>query len=143
MIRKRIPHIKSVMTPFPYSIQIDDSLAQAAKLMKEHDIHHLPVTDGRELVGIVTERDINAHLSPKQNSEQSAVKEVYISNVYIVDLDTPLDNVLMKMAEKHVGSVLVTKKDRLAGLFTQTDACKCFGTYLREQFTTPGGNDAA
>ena len=143
MIRKRIPQIKSAMTPFPYSIQIDDSLEQADRLMKEHDIHHLPVTDRRKLVGVITERDIKSHQSRSIYSEQELVQEVYISNVYIVDLDTPLDGVLMKMAEKHVGSVLVTKKDQLVGLFTHTDACKCFGQYLREQYTTAGGNDAA
>lgn len=143
VIRKRIPQIRSVMTPFPYSIRIEDSLVQAAKLMKEHNIHHLPVTDGRKLVGIITERDVNAYQSQNRDSEQNSVMEVYMSDVYIVDLDTPLDSVLMKMAENHTGSVLITKKDRLAGLFTQSDACKCFGKYLREQFTTTGGNDAA
>ena len=143
MIRKRIPQIKSVMTPFPYSIRIDHSLVQAAKLMKEHNIHHLPVTDGRKLVGVITEQDINSHQAQNRDADHSSVSEVYVSDVYIVDLDTALDNVLMKMADNHIESVLVTKKDQLAGLFTQTDACKCFGKYLREQFTTTGGNDAA
>lgn len=131
------------MTPFPYSIQIDGSISQATNLMEAHNIHHLPVTDGRQLVGVITEQDINTHRTQNGNNEQSSVKDVYISDVYVVDLDTPLDSVLIKMGEKHIDSVLVTKKDRLAGLFTQTDACKCFGEYLRKQFTTTGGNDAA
>ena len=37
--------LKVAMTPFPYAIAIDATLAEAGQLMTEHDVHHLPVTD--------------------------------------------------------------------------------------------------
>ena len=56
---KQIPPIKAVMTPFPYSIAIDAPLSDAAQMMEEHEIRHLPVIEGDELVGVVSDRDLN------------------------------------------------------------------------------------
>ena len=47
------------------------------------------------------------------------------------------------MNDRHIGSVLVTCKGKLAGLFTVTDACRHFGEYLRQQFAPGGGDEAA
>jgi CBS domain-containing protein len=71
------------------------------------------------------------------------VRDVYIADPYIVDLNEPLDHVLLTMAQKHIGSVLVTKNGKLAGLFTTTDACRCFGEFLREKFSPRGDDEAA
>ena len=71
------------------------------------------------------------------------VKDVFLDNPYIVDLNERLDNVLKTMAEKHIGAVLVTRNGKLAGVFTSTDACEGFARYLRDQFNPPGGNEAA
>lgn len=140
-----IPSIKSVMTPFPYAIDLDATLTQARQLMGEHGIRHLPVTSKRELVGIVTDRDIallmNANVLD-QDELALKVRDVYVAEAYVVDLHEPLDNVLRTMAKRHIGSVLVTRKGRLAGVFTATDACRSFGEFLSEHYP-PAGGDAA
>jgi hypothetical protein len=44
------------------------------------------------------------------------------------------------MADKHVRSVLVVKGDKLAGIFTVTDACRHFAELLQSQYPpTPEG----
>jgi CBS domain-containing protein len=60
-----IPSIGSVMTPFPYVVQVDDSLLVARTLMVEHSIRHLPVKDGDTLAGVLTDRDLKRALDPK------------------------------------------------------------------------------
>jgi hypothetical protein len=47
------------------------------------------------------------------------------------------------MAEYHIGSALILKQGKLVGIFTATDACRCFGEYLRALFPDDTGNDAA
>jgi len=133
------------MTPFPYSIELDASLVEAHQLMGEHDIRHLPVTENHTLVGIVTERDISLLLNTvvlKQEDLALKIRDVYVADPYVVDLNEPLDNVLLTMAKRHIGSVLVTRKGKLAGVFTATDSCRTFGSYLRERFPRPGGDAA-
>lgn len=143
---KRIPQVKSVMTPFPYSVPLDAPIATAQEFMEEHAIRHLPVTDDHRLLGIVTDRDIKILLGPNAQhptQRELSVRDVYIPDPYIVDLRERLDTVLLTMAERHIGSALVTKETKLAGVFTVTDACRCFAEYLREHFSPGGGNEAA
>ena len=54
----RIPPVKSVMTPFPWFIHLEDSLARAKQVTEQQGIRHLPVTENDEPVGVVTARDI-------------------------------------------------------------------------------------
>lgn len=127
------------MTPFPYSIDVDDALSRAALLMREHDIRHLPVTEGRTVVGVVSDRDLRVLMDVGGDAGDRTVRDVCVSPAYVVGLDEPLDEVLLAMAERHIGSAIVVKNGRLAGVFTAVDACRCFGEYLRENF--PRGDD--
>ena len=143
---KRIPAIKSVMTTFPYSVNITDSVDAASKLMQLHNIRHLPVTDQQNLVGIVTEHDIELLRGVAADSaaaQNHAVSDVYKPEPAIVDINERLDHIAMLMAENHIDSVLVTRKNKLVGIFTATDACRCLSQYLRDHFAPPNGNDAA
>ncbi|MGB5305541.1 MAG: CBS domain-containing protein [Gammaproteobacteria bacterium] len=141
----RPPNLKTAMTPFPYSVGLDASLEEARQLMQEHRVRHLPVTEAHTVVGLVTDRDIRMAQSSSKPANAGALKvsDLYISDPYIVSLDEPIDNVLLVMAERHIGSAIITKAGRLAGMFTAVDACRCFGEYLRANFPRPGSDNAA
>ena len=143
---KSIPLIKSVMTPFPYSIESDSTLSDAEAMMARHDVRHLPVIRRGTLVGVITESHIKLRRDGGSSNADAPVKrvgDVCDMRAYVVELSTPLDTVLMHMAENHIGCTLVVKNGRLAGIFTTTDACRHFGHLLRNMFTPGGGNDAA
>jgi len=140
---RTIPAVKSVMTPFPYAVDLQASLADAQGLMREHHVRHLPVIDEHALVGMLSDRDIKLLLGPDFDYPEPAgltVADAYQPESYTVDLNTPLDMVLLEMAERHVGSVVVTRKGNLAGIFTATDACREFGLLLQKR---RGGPDEA
>jgi acetoin utilization protein AcuB len=143
---KRIPTIKTVMTPFPYSIEPKASVDEAQALMAEHGIHHLPVTENGELAGMISLGDINLMLSRKSSKSKPkvlAVRDVMLEETYTVDLSERLDSVLHRMAEHHLRAVVVTRKSKLVGIFTQIDACAAFAEFLREQLRRSGGGTAA
>ena len=143
---KHLPLVKSVMTPFPYSIDIDAPVEQARAFMRREHIRHLPVVERGQLVGILSDRDIKLYLGPDlgyPDVRQVRVRDVYVDTPYLVELNEPLSNVLFAMAERHIGSVLVTRNGRLAGLFTATDACRRFAEYLTAHLPQPGGGEAA
>jgi len=125
------------MTPFPYSVQINDGLRRARELMIQHEVRHLPVLRDRELVGILTDRDLKRALDPDlglPQKDELFVSDVYVPEPYVVDSSTPLDVVLEEMTARHVGSVLVTKHGRLTGIFTATDGCRLYYQHLRKLF---------
>ncbi len=134
---KHIPLIKSAMTAFPYFIEVDAGLKAATKMMERHGIRHLPVKDGDELIGVVSDRDI------KRAKRELHVSDIVVRETYIVDLTERLDSVLLHLAQRHIGCALVVKEGRLAGIFTTTDACRVFGEYLRSLFPTEPGDDVA
>jgi acetoin utilization protein AcuB len=143
---KHAPQLKLLMSPFPYSIDLTEDADSALALMEQHAVRHLPVTDNHRLVGVITDRDIKSLRAGRQPGDAGynpCVRDMYLHDAYAVDINEPLENVLFTMAERHIGSVLVTRKGKLAGVFTGTDACRGFGEFLRELYPRGDGGDEA
>lgn len=132
-----VPRIKSVMTPFPTAVEVGESPDAARATMAEHGIRHLPVIRGREIVGVVSDIDL------RESGSATTVGDLCPPDPYIVDILAPLDQVLLAMAKRHIGSALVVKEERLVGIFTTTDACRCFGEFLQGLGPSGDGGDAA
>lgn len=126
-----LPRLAAVMTPFPYSISPAATRADAERMIAEHEFHHLPVTDGERVVGIVHSEDL-------ANSSAASVGDIARQAPYIVDMETPLAEVLNHMARHHVDATVVLRHGKLAGVFTTTDACKGFADLLEALSPTPG-----
>jgi len=138
--------MKSVMTPFPYAVEVDRPISDAKALMAAHDIRHLPVTEHGKLVGVISERDIRRALDPAFGlppETELQVSNVFVPDAYVVEITEPLDSVLSVMAVRHLGSALVVKGEKLAGIFTVTDACRHFSEFLRSQRPAIVGDDVA
>jgi acetoin utilization protein AcuB len=130
---KRNPQVIAFMTPFPHSIDIHAPLAQARRMMREGHFRHLPVTSGGDIVGVVTDRDIKLLLGPdcgNPDERELKVHDAYIDTPCVVPASTPVATVARTMAEDHIGSAIVTKNDKLVGIFTVTDACRALAEVL-------------
>lgn len=147
---KHMPAIKVAMTPFPYSVEIDDPVSVAEEQMEAHGLRHLPVSEKGELVGIVTDRDIARHVNaalPDADRKRIAIRGVCKTGVYVVDVSAPLDEVLLHLAEHHIGSAIVVKQvgdtSKLAGILTLSDVCTLLAKVLRERFEEVGDDEVA
>jgi CBS domain-containing protein len=137
---KRNPQVVAFMTPFPHSVDVDAPLAQARQLMREHDFRHLPVTSGGKLVGVLTDRDIKLILGPdfgSPNESDLKVRDAYVDQPCVVPASARLAKVARLMADRHIGSAIVTKNDRLVGIFTVTDACRALAQVLGDRPEEP------
>jgi acetoin utilization protein AcuB len=146
MSRHRLPQILAFMTPFPYSIDIEAPLAEAHAFLRDRHIRHLPVTKDGELAGILTDRDIKLALGPDLDSppeRELSVRDVYQPDSYVVEAAALLQDVADTMAQRHVGSALVTRGGKLVGIFTTTDACRALARVLRDQHPEPGPDEPA
>ena len=131
------PAIRSVMTAAPRTVEIDAPVRAAQDLMIDFEIRHLPVVESDRLVGILSDRDIAFASSGAAGElcDRLRVRDVCSLEVYRVAPDEPLEAVLTEMAERRIGSVVVVEGERIAGLFTATDACRCFAEHLRARPT--------
>lgn len=131
---KAIPHISKYMTAMPQTIESHQSIVYAKKLMQDLNVRHLPVVAGNDLVGILSESDINLISSLKDSNLQKAhVSDAMKLNPYIVRPETLLDEACGKMAEEKIGSAIVAQENgTVVGIFTYVDALRT----LSEVFST-------
>jgi acetoin utilization protein AcuB len=128
-----IPAVSHYMQK-PITIERTASLADAQRVMRQYQIRHLPVLDGGNLVGVVTQRDLFLLESVGEaNVENSRVDEVMTEHPFIVTSDAALDEVLDIMADHKYGSVIVMGHAGVDGIFTAADACRVFAEMLRDQ----------
>lgn len=127
------PTIESVMTPYPYTIEIDAHVGGAVSVLAQFGIHHLPVTEGGQLVGVVTawglkhaaERGLNVAVG-----SATRVRDVLSREIMTVAPGAPLPEVLLRMADQHVEATLVVRDAELLGIYTLTDACRHYARLL-------------
>jgi acetoin utilization protein AcuB len=141
---RKLPTLLAVMTPFPHAVAAEDDVTTARAMMEQHGIHHLPVLRDGRLAGIVSHRDVSLAgdvLERSANTVGMPVWAICTRDPYVVEIDTRLDLVADEIANRHIGSALVVKHGKLAGIITTTDLCRAFGQLLREQM--PSGDDVA
>jgi acetoin utilization protein AcuB len=112
------------MTKMPRCIELDAELVKALELMQEHGIRHLPVMDGPDLEGVISERDLSVIESLLPDEwQQISVAEAMTPGPYTVAPETPLAEVAKHMAQQKLGCAVVTgPQGEVIGLFTTTDA---------------------
>ena len=50
----RPPQVGAAMTPFPHFVKGDDTIDEVERLMRQHQIRHVPVQDEGRVVGIIS-----------------------------------------------------------------------------------------
>lgn len=105
--------ISEVMTRGVEVIRPDESLQRAAQLMDELNVGALPVCDGEELVGIVTDRDITvrataAGLEPTQHR----VSEVMTQQTRWCTEDQTTEDVMKQMGDVQIRRLPVLDEQR-------------------------------
>lgn len=111
------------MMPWPWVLAPGDSMSKAFELMREHSIRHVPVVQDGEVVGIVSERDLNTFRNLRNVDPHNVpLREAMTAPVYTVSPDTPLAEVARVMADNKYGAAVIVRGRRIVGLFTTTNA---------------------
>ena len=120
------------MSKAPHSIGRDQTLDAAHEIMRRHLIRHLPVLEGGNLVGIVSQRDLYL-IETLRDVDPAAtlVEEAMSPEAYCVSSDTPLQEVVGTMTRRKIGCTIVTRGRDVVGLFTTTDAMRALDRLLR------------
>jgi len=119
------------MTPFPHFIDVASGVDEARRVLETHGIRHLPVKDGGELVGLVTDRDLEvAQLAG--GGRTVGLLELCVKDLYVVELHTRADQVVESMSRNKVGCAIVVRDGKLAGIVTASDVCRLCGDLLRK-----------
>jgi CBS domain-containing protein len=115
--------VRDVMTDRPRGISLETPLSQAAELMESEDVGSLPVLEGEQLAGMVTDRDIVIRAVAKGKDPRGMpVREIATKDVIAVRPDDDLSEALKLMASHQVRRLPVVDDDnRLVGVLAQAD----------------------
>jgi CBS domain-containing protein len=117
--------VQDIMTKSPRSIPADAPVVEAARLMSTEDVGSLPVVDGEQLVGMVTDRDVVLQVVAKDlDPNKTPVSDVATEHPVVASPDEPLDRALQRMAEAQVRRLPVVADGRLVGIVAQADVAR-------------------
>ena len=117
--------VEEVMTPSPATVSLDALVVEAARCMLAEDVGSLPVVEGEDLVGVITDRDVVLQVVAKElDPKQTHVSEVCSSYPVTVGPREPLDMALQRMAKERVRRLPVVTDGRLVGILAQADVAR-------------------
>ena len=136
------PRVVDVMTRAPLTVTATETIGEADDLMSQNKIRQLPVVKGKELVGIITDRDLLSFLSgsllasPEQRelALKTRVREIMTSDPITVGPDDDLEEAVELLIEEKVGGIpVVDETEGLVGIVTYVDVLRCFLNWLQEE----------
>lgn len=111
------------MTKNPVTITPDEFLSQAREKMTAGGFRLLPVVSQGQLVGILTDRDMRAHVG---DLEHTKINGVMTEKPLTVSPSTTLENATQTLLSRKIGGLPVTENGRLVGVITTTDLLQAF-----------------
>ncbi|CAE6805816.1 CBS domain-containing protein [Paraburkholderia haematera] len=117
-----------------FTVEADDSVYEAIKLMAEKGIGALVVTEGDSIAGIVTERDYARKVVlMDRSSKATPVRDIMSKAVRFVRPDQTTEDCMALMTERRMRHLPVIENDRLVGMVSIGDLVK--NIIAEQQFT--------
>ena len=118
--------VKDAMTSNPCTIDADQTVAYAAKMMRDEDVGIAPVVEGERLVGTLTDRDIAVRVVAEGKDPQTLkARDVASTSLITVAPQQDLDEALRLMANHQIRRLPVVEGDgRVVGMLAQADVAE-------------------
>jgi CBS domain-containing protein len=114
-----ITKVRTLMKPAP-RVTLETSLSEAARLMIESGIRQLPVFEGEQLAGFVTDEDI-IHGAVLDKWGNSSIEEVMTEDPVVIEEDSSAGAALSLFREHNISHLPVVRSGKLAGLLSIHD----------------------
>ena len=125
------------------TIQRDESVDRAQTLMALHAIRHLPVLEGRRLVGIISDRDVLGVMVQQRAGACGTqagkayflppgvrVDEVMTADPIVIARGADIEAAARLLATRKIGCLPVVDSGRVVGIITETDILAVFTELL-------------
>jgi len=128
--------VKQHMSSEVVTLHPDDTLLKAMTLMQQKRIRHLPVVQGGQVVGMVTESDVRRAGATDSTSlsvfelnyllDQIKVSAFMTKKVHVIGPEDPLEAAALLIYEHKIGALPVVEKGHLVGMISSGDILEAF-----------------
>lgn len=114
--------VKDVMTKQVVSLKPNDTVKDAAMLMKKHNIGSVPVCDNGKIIGIITDRDIVLRVGADgSNIDNTSVRDVMSSNPVIGNPEMDIKDAARVMSERQIRRLPIMQEGSVIGMVSLGD----------------------
>ncbi len=114
--------VKEIMTRDVVTIDIKNDVLHLAQKMLVYDVGSVIVTDKKQPVGIVTERDIvRKIISMNLKPEDISIKELMTTPLITIPATEDVTDTMHKMVKMEIRRLPVVENAKLVGIVTDTD----------------------
>ncbi|MCF8483964.1 MAG: DUF294 nucleotidyltransferase-like domain-containing protein [Rhodobacteraceae bacterium] len=113
--------VGDLMARRPIVVAPSDSIATAARKMRDAQVSCLGVVDEGRFLGIVTTRDMATKALAEGLAPASPVSQIMTANPEVLTPHSLGSDILHIMLERRVGHLPIVEEGRLVGMITQTD----------------------
>lgn len=134
-MKKREP-ISHIMTKSVVTVNQNDDLRKVVEKLKSNSIRHIPVVNGKVVVGIISRTDVNrltfgALFDGQEGVDEAildmlSISQVMTSKPKTLPSDTIIKDVAEVFAKEDFHALPVVDNGELKGIVTTTDVIKYF-----------------
>src|SRR2546423_10989642 len=104
------------------SVRPEDDLAVAAQIMRWAGVRHLPVLEGTEVVGVLTERDLLRHRAEAGGQKEGDLVRTFMTRpAEVISPDDDVAAACALLVARKIGCLPVVDGGKLVGIVTTTD----------------------
>lgn len=116
-----------------------DTVRDANRVLQENRIHHLPVVEGGELVGIVSDTDLRKWVLREEKINEGGtvyrrtglIEEIMTRDMITMSPEDTIEDALLILHERRFGALPVVEGRKLVGIITKADILAAFIDTLR------------
>ena len=113
-----------------YSISPDATVYEALKRMAKKNVGSMLVFEGKDLVGMISERDYSRKTILKGRlSKDTAVREIMTTSVVSVHPDDDIEGCMELFTDKHIRHLPVVENGKVVGIVSIGDIVKSIIDY--------------
>jgi CBS domain-containing protein len=118
--------VQDVMSRGVSTVSAAATAAEAWELMRLKRIHHLVVTEGGEIVGVISDRDMGGRHGASVRHTR-LVSELMTGRVVTAEPTTPVRKAANLLRGKSIGCLVITDRGRIVGIITTADLLELLG----------------
>ncbi|HUK36622.1 MAG TPA: CBS domain-containing protein [Vicinamibacterales bacterium] len=119
--------VQEVMSGSVRTVPANTPAERAWSLMKTDGIHHLVVTDGRRIVGVLSDKDAGGRSAAAAFRNGKTVEELMTKPVVTIAPDATVRRAANIMRGRTIGCLPVIRGNRLVGIVTTADLLTVVG----------------
>lgn len=113
--------IRDIMSSNVISVSSNQTVQEAAQLMRQHNIGALPVIDNGQLKGMVTDRDITLRTTAQGKNEDTTVGQVMSTNLVSGRPEMSVQEAAELMAQNQIRRLPVVENNQVVGMVALGD----------------------